>query len=158
MKTKIPGHPNYVINESGQVFHVETREFIELLEGKYILRTPRGKLKVSYDSIMKSLKDAKEAAEHIPEKAFVKHHTVGVDVAVPGSSSISVVRNVVAEPKKPKKKEEGKFTLKDAVEKCGGFAPLEEIVEKNKINVDLSKIKKFRDQKRAVLRVLKNKA
>jgi len=143
MKTKIPGHPNYVINESGQVFHVETKEFIELLEGKYILRTPRGKIKVSYDSIMKSLKAAKEAAEHVPEKVFEKHKTVAIEPE---------------KPKKPKKKEEGKFTLKDAVEKCGGFAPLEEIVEKNKINVDLSKIKKFRDQKRAVLRVLKNKA
>lgn len=65
---------------------------------------------------------------------------------------------------KPKEKEEGKFSLKQSVEKCRTFAALEEIVEKNDIKLsfrgkplELADIKLFKDQKNAVLRALKKK-
>lgn len=148
LRIDIPGHPNYIINERGQVFHKETKEFIELLEGKYTLHSPEGKVRISYDEVIRRIEEAKriEASHTVKGPAYVKHETVAVE--------------------KPKKIEEpkedepsGKFTLIEAVEKCGGFAPLEEIVEANRdlIDVDLTKIKKFRDQKKAVLKALKKK-
>lgn len=159
LKVEIPGHPNYLIDEKGKVFHRETKEFIELLEGKYTLKVPGGKARVSYDSIRKSLEDAKrkEVGLEAPEPVFEKHETVAVKVEEPvEEDSIPEVEDITKSAK-VLAEEEGKFTLKQSVEKCRGFAPLEEIVEKNKIKVDLSKIKMFRDQKKAVLKAIAKK-
>lgn len=158
-KTKIPGHPNYIINERGQVFHRETKEHVELLEGKFTFRTPEGKVKVSYDSVMKSLEEAKkEMAE--PVSGMSSIDKPGVELSEKAKKAVKKP----VEEHKPKKekilkppKDEKKIALIKEVKDCIGFDPLAEIVKKNKIDVDLSGIKLFRGQRKAVLKALKKK-
>jgi len=134
LKVEIPGHPSYVINERGQVFHRETKEFVPLLSGKYTLKTEDGTVRISYDSIMKSLEPVIGKKEKKPKKPK-KEKKVANENGIHDS-------------------DEGKFTLIESVQTCRTFAALEAIVEGNNIPVDLSVIKKLQDQKDAVLEYL----
>jgi len=130
MERKIRGYSLYYVNDDGNV----------IARGDENVLRPIGKLYrlQNDDSIV-----VKISIEEINALIEVEEECVDIE---------KVVREAP-----PIKKEEGKFTTEQSVKTCRTKAALEEIVEANKFDVDLGAIKLLRDQKKAVLKVLRNK-
>ena len=164
---RIEGFSRYAFYmKTGRIIDIETEKPVEPgLSGFYLLEADkRGNVQIHENEIpglvSKQEITMRELRFHMLENGMgVPEAKVEVTVEPAPEPEPEPVKE---EPKAKPKKKEGKFSLKESVEKCRTFGALEEIVESNKIKLSfrgkkltLADIPLFRDQKKAVLRALK---